>query len=420
MTSTHLSTTEYARQHKISKMQVTRLIRAGKIVAERVGRDWMIVDDADSLNQIGMEKTTSLQKWAKIIEDKFHKTLRIEQSKDREIIYSRLSGLGLPHERYLAFSIGHFPAKNELEIAIGRLGLPYWISAVPDPTQKNLNRQTKLGICDLHSGWDFISRLPQKNKYKIIVMQYPKDPGFKGTALISPKGLGVCEFITGDRHYILTRGFTMTDPMLFDQSGIRRFSQTISFAKQKHLFNLLRGIYGHLELQYGKISSHKSITFLDFNDEAAYIEIDHVWENIVDYFKKKHKSAKKYIYGLPASPGIAKGRCLVVHHENIGIVDGIQKGDILVSDTTTPEMTTLMKKASAIITDLGGITSHAAIVCRELKIPAIVGTITATEKLRTGDKIRVDANTGEVKILATKEVASYKLLKDKVSPLAEK
>lgn len=399
MTSTHLSTTEYARQHKISKMQVIRLIKAGKIVAERVGRDWMIVNDNGSLNQIGMEKTTSLQKWAKIIEDKFHTTLRIEQSKDREIIYSRLSGLGLPHERCLAFSVGHFPSKNELEIAIGRLGLPYWISAVPDPAQKNLNRQTKLGIYDLRTGWDFINRLSQKNRYKIIVMQYPKDPDFKGTALISPKGLGVCEFITGDRHYILSRGFTMTDPMLFNQGGIKRFSQTISFAKQKHIFNLLRGIYGHLELQYGKIGSHKSVTFLDFNDEAAYIEIDHVWENIIQYFHQRKKSARKHLYGLPASPGVVEGRCIIVHHENIGIIDSLKKGDILVSDTTTPEMTTLLSKASAVITDLGGVTSHAAIVCRELKIPAIVGCVNATEKLRTGNKVHVNADKGEVKII---------------------
>lgn len=384
-------------------MQVIRLIRTGKLVAERVGRDWMISTDSTSLNQIGMEKTTSLQKWAKIIEDKFHKSLRIEKSKDREVIYSRLHGLGLPHERCLAFQISSFPSRTEFEIAVGRLGLPYWISAVPDVDQRNLNRQTKLGICDIKTGWEFINKLPQKNKYKIIVMQYPKDPAFKGTALVSPSGLGVAEFITGDRHYILSRGFTMTNPMLFDQTGIKRFSQTITRPKQKHLFNLLRGIYGHLELQYGKIGNHRSITFLDYNNEEAYIEIDQVWENLLTFFKQKRKRASKYLYGLPASPGTATGRCVIVHHENIGIVDEVKKGDILISDTTTPEMTTLLGKASAVITDLGGVTSHAAIVCRELKIPAIVGCLNATEKLRTGDKIHIDANKGEVKVLATKK-----------------
>jgi pyruvate,water dikinase len=79
--------------------------------------------------------------------------------------------------------------------------------------------------------------------------------------------------------------------------------------------------------------------------------------------------------------------------------DKIKKGDILVSDTTTPEMTMIMKKASAIVTDLGGVTCHAAIVCRELKIPAIVGVTNATELLKTGDTLSVDADKGEIKIL---------------------
>jgi pyruvate,water dikinase len=58
-----------------------------------------------------------------------------------------------------------------------------------------------------------------------------------------------------------------------------------------------------------------------------------------------------------------------------------------------------MRKVSAIVTDLGGITCHAAIVCRELKIPAVVGVGQATDRLRTGDKIRVDADKGEIEIL---------------------
>ena len=77
----------------------------------------------------------------------------------------------------------------------------------------------------------------------------------------------------------------------------------------------------------------------------------------------------------------------------------IEKGDILVSDTTTPDMTPYMEKVSAIVTDLGGVTSHAAIVCRELKIPAIVGVGNATERLRDGDYVRLNADQGQIEIL---------------------
>lgn len=394
-----LSTNQYGKKHGISKMQVIRLIQQGKISGQKIGKSWLIEEDSLSANQIGLEKTTSLQKWNKIIDNVFHKHLAIEETKDREIIYSRLHGLGLPHERCLAFSIGHFPNHKEFEIAVGRLGFPYWISAVPNPIHLQLNRQAKLRLYNLSSGWEFINGLPSKREYKIIVSQYADNPDFKGTALISKSGRGIVEFITGDRHYIMTRGFTLTDPMLFDQESIKRFSKTVPVDKQKKLYRLLRGVQGHLEMQLGVIDGKKLITFFDYNDEKAYVEIDKIWEDLVGYFSHKKKKKKKTLHGLPASPGKATGRCIVFHHETAGMYDKVQKGDILVSDTTTPEMTVIMKKVSAIVTDLGGVTSHAAIVCRELRIPAIVGVGNATENLRTGDRIRVDADQGEIELL---------------------
>lgn len=396
---TFISTNEYAKKHNISKMQVIRLIKAGKIIAQRVGNSWMIESNESTMNQIGMEKTTSLQKWDKIIESIFHKHMEIEESKDRELIYSKMYSLGLPHERCVAFSLGQFPTKLDFEIAVGRLGYPYWISTVPNPGLSQLNRQMKLRLYDIKTGWDFINKLDNKKDYKIIVMQYADNPDFKGTVLISKSGHGVAEFITGDRHYIMTRGLTLTDPMLFNQEKIIRFSKTVPAEMQKKLYNLVRGIYGHLEFQYGLIGHNKRITFFDYNDQKGYIEIDKIWNDLQNYFLHMKKHLKKKLYGLPASPGKAVGRCVIIHHETAGIYDKVNKGDILVSDTTTPEMTIIMKKVKAIVTDLGGVTSHAAIVCRELKIPAIVGCGNATEHLKTGDMIRIDADKGEIEII---------------------
>ncbi|MFH0857096.1 MAG: PEP-utilizing enzyme [bacterium] len=75
------------------------------------------------------------------------------------------------------------------------------------------------------------------------------------------------------------------------------------------------------------------------------------------------------------------------------------KEDILVSVGTTPEIVPVMKKSSAIITDLGGLTCHAAIVSRELKKPCIIGTRIATKILHDGDEVEVNAERGIVKIL---------------------
>lgn len=81
------------------------------------------------------------------------------------------------------------------------------------------------------------------------------------------------------------------------------------------------------------------------------------------------------------------------------IFDNMPKGNVLVVDTTSPELLLACKKASAIITNQGGMMSHAAIISREFKIPCIVGTINATQKIKDGDIVQVDAEKGIVKIL---------------------
>lgn len=77
----------------------------------------------------------------------------------------------------------------------------------------------------------------------------------------------------------------------------------------------------------------------------------------------------------------------------------MNKGDVLVSVATTPEVVPAMKKAAAIVTDVGGIACHAAIVSRELGVPCVIGTKIATKVLKDGQLVEVDANRGVVKII---------------------
>ncbi len=81
----------------------------------------------------------------------------------------------------------------------------------------------------------------------------------------------------------------------------------------------------------------------------------------------------------------------------------MQQGDILVSIATTPDLVPAMRKAAAIITDMGGITCHAAIVSREMKIPCVVGTRIATKVLKGGMDVEVDAVQGIIKIIGNSE-----------------
>lgn len=106
------------------------------------------------------------------------------------------------------------------------------------------------------------------------------------------------------------------------------------------------------------------------------------------------------ISGTVACPGKAKGRIKIINIP--GEMAKMNKGDIMVAQTTYPALVPAMKKAVAIITDDGGITCHAAIVSRELRIPCIVGTKTATKVLCDGDLVEVDAGRGVIKIIKKK------------------
>jgi len=100
------------------------------------------------------------------------------------------------------------------------------------------------------------------------------------------------------------------------------------------------------------------------------------------------------VQGLSASPGIGSGVVKIIR--SMEDLIKIKEGDILVTEMTNPDMVVSMQKASAIVTDEGGITSHAAIVSREMGIPAIVGTENATSKLEDGMEITVDGFSGKV------------------------
>jgi phosphohistidine swiveling domain-containing protein len=95
--------------------------------------------------------------------------------------------------------------------------------------------------------------------------------------------------------------------------------------------------------------------------------------------------------------GVVRGRAKVIlaPHD----VSKFEEGDILVASETTPDFVPLMKKALAIVTETGGITSHAAIVSRELKKPCVIGTKIATQVIKDGDLVEVDAENGIITIL---------------------
>ena len=105
-------------------------------------------------------------------------------------------------------------------------------------------------------------------------------------------------------------------------------------------------------------------------------------------------AAAELVAGLGASPGTATGNVRIV--DNLDELDKVGDGDILVTGMTTPDMVPAMKRAGGIVTDEGGMTSHASIVSRELGVPAVVGSGNATATLHDGQLVTIDGERGEV------------------------
>jgi len=123
------------------------------------------------------------------------------------------------------------------------------------------------------------------------------------------------------------------------------------------------------------------------------------WSIVANALTERTKEFGSEIKGITASKGKVRGIVRVSLHFNDTHATDFKEGEILVTSMTRPEFLPLMKLSGGIVTDEGGITSHAAIVSRELRKPCIIGTKNASEILKSGDLVEVDADNGIVRIL---------------------
>jgi phosphohistidine swiveling domain-containing protein len=123
-----------------------------------------------------------------------------------------------------------------------------------------------------------------------------------------------------------------------------------------------------------------------------------------DRFLQKQSDDERLITGLGASAGVVEGIARVVR--TIDEFDEVRDGDILVCQMTNPAWVVLFTKIAGLVTDTGGTTSHPAVLAREFGIPAVIGTSVATQRIVTGDRLKVDGTAGRVEILRGKEAES--------------
>jgi pyruvate,water dikinase len=167
-----------------------------------------------------------------------------------------------------------------------------------------------------------------------------------------------------------------------------------------------------IEKHYSKKASPSANSWLpmdiewakDGDDGKLYIlqarpETVHAIKQKEQFFEEYilHGKGKSIVTGKSIGRKIAYGKANVI--SDAREMGKVKEGEILVTDMTDPDWEPIMKRAGGIITNRGGRTCHAAIVSRELGIPAIVGTTDATEKIKTGDEITIDCSSGEIGVI---------------------
>jgi len=180
---------------------------------------------------------------------------------------------------------------------------------------------------------------------------------------------------------------------------------------EKH-YSDIKGRWVPMDIEWAK----------DGNDGKLYIlqarpETVHAPKQDQQYFEEfSIENKEQYrdnilVIGKSIGRKIAVGKARVVHDAKH--MHEVQPGEILITDMTDPDWEPIMRLAAGIVTNRGGRTCHAAIVSRELGIPAVVGTTNATEKLTTGQEITIDCSSGEVGAIYEGQI-SFKINKIKV------
>ena len=135
----------------------------------------------------------------------------------------------------------------------------------------------------------------------------------------------------------------------------------------------------------------------DVIDDPAIVMLWGITRESLDVWLSDDDGTSKELKGFAASSGVVEGIARVV--KSVEEIGRLQQGDILVCQVTNPTWAPIFQKIAAAVSDIGGSMSHMAIVAREYGLPAVVGTGTATQRIKDGSRIRVDGGRGTVTIL---------------------
>lgn len=361
------------------------------------------------------EKQISLTEWLQNMNHDVTQAMRIEDNDKRERMGVLHSIIGLPFDKPTQFPARVVADRTPEFVAFLDARADELCALRLIPIDPDLPKLRMRGYTIRDSLKWFGEQGIDPDKYKADFVPHPSDHVWSTIFVVNEYGI-FGEIIHGS-HNQLTQGFhDEGTPIVFaydfvkwqmsedNPEAMAHVTQILEYirvpdaSQQERVRSALTATFarGYLCGYFETVTSNQfGIWFIDYNrilgqrygDVVMQVSRDDAGADTSDVVAR----------GQTGSRGCASGRVRIVRVDELAYAQ-IDEGDILVCDMTTPDYLPLMLRAGAIITDLGGILTHAAIIARELKKPCIVGTRNATDVLHDGDIVEVDADAGTVRI----------------------
>jgi phosphoenolpyruvate synthase/pyruvate phosphate dikinase len=174
----------------------------------------------------------------------------------------------------------------------------------------------------------------------------------------------------------------------------RRYSVPMTFFRYATTKEIMALKSGAVDVA-AVVKRRKKMLYLCENKKGRFIPFTKIERTFNDLLAVEKVGNLNQVSGTTAYPGKVSGRVRILRDKMD--VKKLKAGEVLVTFGTTPDFLPAMIKASAYVTEQGGVTSHAAIVAREMKKPCVIGTRIATKVFRDGELVEVDANRGIVR-----------------------
>ena len=362
------------------------------------------------------ERQISLSEWFENLNYKSSTEFRLEDNEKRERLRFLKSVIGVPFDEPVQFDAIDLTKNTKRFEKYYQKHSEEYCALRLIPKDPELPKLRMRGLIIRKAYEWFKEQEINPVKYRAEFIPHSEKPLWSTIFIVNKNGI-IGEIIRG-MHNQLSQGlFDANKPILFSydfkklkldtpnkdaEEELRKIIDylCVDDIKKKNKIKKELGVKfhkNHIEGYFETISVEEfGLWFIDFNRILGKIYKDFTL-NIKDA-NKKHQANSRIIYGRSASKGVVTGKVKFLNDDTV-FNNTFGKGEILVCEMTTPNYIIHIKKAIAIITDKGGVLCHAAIIAREFNIPCIVGTQNASEILKDGNIVEVNANEGIITIL---------------------